>query len=258
MNTWFRRCFVLLAALGLLLPACDRLTGTSDDEEAEAEEAEEEGEEEESEEEKEQKVEIELDAVDFTKDDYVSASYELACIDAELDAEENDELDMDEVKTDILGKYAFDEETYGKADKAWGEKDDIKDKIDENLEECDEEKAKKFAGLVKEEEKPKAAPKPKSTGSFEAQTSGQGFDNAVLKLNVSEDFKAYGSFRGKREKGFRIPFKGSVSKSNKISASGSKGGNSVKISGRVLDSGARVEVTGSVWDRNFSLSMSPK
>lgn len=262
MSRIWKVCGIALLALGLFVPACKKKGGDSGDEAKKEKKEKSEAEEPKEEEKKAEKEAEEEDAgSEMSQTDYVDAAVELACVDMKL---KGDDVDSKKIKEEILGKYGFDKETYAKAEKEFAEAEEVKKEIDSSLEECTEEKAKKFAGMADgeegEKEEKKAAPKPARTGTMKAKVGGTGgFKNAELRLTVTEDFSSHGAFKGKREgKGFRVSLEGEVTKDNKLSLSGSEGKNNVDVKGTLSGDGANVTVSGSVWDRKFSVAMEPK
>lgn len=260
-------CALLVALIGFAGPGCDILKqasgGGGDEEQADTEEGDEEGDDEEDEdEEDDDEDEEEEDAGDgkLSLDDYVETSVKLACVESELG--EEDKIDLEEVEEEILGEYGFDSDSYEDAEERFDGVDEVDSKIEKGMEDCTTEKAKKYAGLIEgdseeEEEKAEAPQTPKSTGSFKGRIANQaGFNTAILQVTVSKDWSLNGSIRGKRDgESFRVSFNGRVNKSNRISASGSKGGDRVNVSGTVTKHGVEATVRGSIGGSNFSTSI---
>lgn len=290
MNIRWTMCALLIGLLGTAGPGCDILKeatqqGEEGNDEAEkAEREEQEGEEEDGEEKEDEdkdKPEETADADDekdagsedgsetevavVEKEDYVQASVELACVDMKLG--ENDKIDLGGVEKEILGTYGFDDKSFSAAGDKFDGEDEVDTTIEEKLEDCTEEQAKRYAGIIEgeserseQEEKPEPEPTPKSVGNFRAQISNSaGFDNATLQIAVKENFNVRGTFRGSREgKGFRIPFSGRASKSNEVNANGSDSGNRVSVTGDVGPSGVSAELSGTIWDKDFRTTMEAK
>jgi hypothetical protein len=179
---------------------------------------------------------------------------------------EAEKVDMKKVEESILGKYGFEPDSYKKAEKKYGEDEEVSKKIDTMLEECTAEKAKAFAGMgeeagtekKKEEAKAKPAPTPPVTGRLTAKVEGKsGFEKAELTVMVSKDYTVSGNFSGRREgKGFSLSLSGDLSKDdNQLSLTGESGKNNVEVKGTLSKSGASTKVTGSIWEQAFSASM---
>jgi len=213
-------------------------------------------------EEEERAAEGEENEAEFDQEDYVKASAELACVDMKLS--ESETIDLDEVEKEILGKYGFDEETFDAAGDEFDGTGEVDSAVEERLEECDEAQAKTYAGIAdeggddseeqKQEERPD--PKPKSTGSFNAEFSKKaGFEKGIVQLSISDDFELRGSFRGSRSgSGFRVPFDGNVTKTNQLKAHGRDSGNEVTVTGEVGSDAVSLELSGKVVDERFQVT----
>ncbi len=264
----------LFVGVSLVCTGCDR-QGQQNGQKKKAEESKAEGPAEEAEQEQQQpdgKKEDKAEA-EYSQDDYVQASYELACVESELS---EDEVALEQVEQDILGKYGFDQETYQAADEEFGDSDEVSEKIDSKLEDCTTEQARKFAGTDEQEdgdeeeasggeqggsEKSKGSspsPKPANVGTMSKTIEGSaGFERAELKVTVRDDFSANGTFTGRREgKGFRVSLDGKVTKDNNLTLSGSSGKNDVSVEGKLKESGTKAKVSGSIWERQFTTTMS--
>jgi len=277
MKTRWTLCTLLVALIGLAGPGCDILNQGADQEEEEQDTGDEESDEERSEDEQEEDEEAsdkeegpdagEEDAGDgkLSLEDYVETSVKLACVESELG--EEDKIDLDEVEKEILGEYGFDQDSYDDAEERFNGVDEVDTKIEKGMEDCTPEKAKKYAGLIEDDseeqeeteqqEEQKEPPTPNSTGSFKGRIANQsGFDTAIIQVTVSKDWSINGSLRGKRDgDSFRVSFDGTVNKSNRINASGSKGGDSVNVSGTVEEHGVDAKVRGSIAGDSFSASI---
>lgn len=254
MSRIWKACLMAMLASGLLLTSCEDKAGDETETDEQKQEKSEAEEPEEAEEE-----------AEYSREDYVQASAALSCIDSEL--EEDAIEDREELEQNVLGKYGFDQESYAAADEEFADDEEVTSSIESELEECDEEQARKLAGLADEEEKEgnedegqnkqaEAKPKPAYVGSMSAEKKDfSDFQRAKLSVTVSDDFSANGNFTGAREKGFRISLDGEVSKDNELKLSGSKGKNEVNVEGKLKESGTRVEVSGTLWDKNFTTTM---
>jgi hypothetical protein len=261
---------MLIAGALLASAGCDS-QGQQGDQKKKAEKSEaEEPKEAEQEQEQSDEEQAETEA-EYAEEDYVQASYELSCVESELS---EDEVEFEKVEKDILGKYGFDQKTYESADEEYGESDEVSGKIDSKLEDCTTEQARQFAGMGEQEESEKedsgekqgsekaegssGSPKPANVGTMSKTIEGSaGFERAELKVTVREDFSANGTFSGRREgKGFRISLDGKVSDDNDLSLSGSSGKNDVSVDGKLKESGTKAKVSGSLWERQFTTTMS--
>jgi hypothetical protein len=223
-------------------------------------------------EQKQQQSDEEKAEAEYSQDDYIQASYEMTCVESELS---EDEVELDQVEQDILGKYGFDQETYEAADEEFGDSDEVSEKVDSKLEDCTTEQARQFAGTDKKEGSEDDAddgeqggsdnskgsspsPKPANVGTMSTTIEGAAdFERAELKVTVRDDFSANGTFSGRREgKGFRISLDGKVSKDNNLSLTGSSGKNEVSVDGKLEGSGTKAKVSGSIWERQFTTTMS--
>ena len=255
-------CLLVLVAAGLTVAGCDKKgagdkeTKEQKSEKSEADEPKEAQKEEEAEETEEE------EEAEFSQEDYVQASAELSCIDSKLGEDQIE--DREKVDENVLGKYGFDEDSYAKAEEKFAENEEANKAIETKLEECDEETAKKFAGLTDsegeegdKEEKAKPAPKPNFTGTLSGtKENASGFERAELKVTVRNDFSASGKFSGRREgKGFRISLNGEVTKDNQLKLSGADGKNKVDVSGPLKSKHALADVSGSVWEKKFSTAL---
>jgi len=264
MSRIWKACLMAILASGLLVAGCDNQSGDDRDEkkrkQSEAKEPEESADDEQAEAEEEERE------ADYSRENYVQASAALSCIDSKLgdDAIE----DRQKVEENMLGKYGFDRESYAAAEEEFSDDEEVTARIDSELEDCDEKQARKLAGLADEssdneektdeggDDRAQAEPKPAYVGSLSGSKSDfSNFDRAKLTVTVSDDFSANGDFKGSREKGFRISLDGEVSKDNKLKLSGSEGKNEVNVEGRLKASGTRVEVSGTLWEKDFSTTM---
>ncbi len=268
MRRWTSMLGIVAIGAAVALVGCDRQDQQDGEkgEKAEAPSAEESAEQAEQEQAEEEETE-------YSREDYLQVSYELSCIDAEL---AEDELDLEGVEQDVLGKYGFDAETYEQAENEFGDDQEVTDEIDSKLEECTSEKAREFAGLSEQEDgegeggddgqaesaneggsQGGSQPKPATVGTISSTIEeSAGFSRAELKLTVRDDFSANGTFKGRREgKGFQVSLDGEVSEDNSLSLSGTSGKNEVSVSGPLKDSGATAEISGTIWERKFSTTM---
>jgi|GEM_PF-6848447 len=95
-------------------------------------------------------------------------------------------------------------------------------------------------------EKPKPAT-PALVGRVNGTFGGSGVKNGKIDLTVTKDYKVNGTIAGEKEGvNVRIPFRGTLSKANKISATGKSGNSNVNVSGDVRATGATVKLTGQI------------
>ena len=180
------------------------------------------------------------------KETYVDTTFELSCIEEEL----GEDIDMEETEKKFYDRKDISAEAYDMAEEFFSDKEDINDTIKSRMEDdCTKANARSYAGLEE--------PGPAYTGSLSGSVSGQaGFGKAQLRITVSDDFSASGKMSGKREgNGFRIPLEGKVSKNNNLSLSGSSGQNNVEVSGKLTSGGTRANVSGSLFGRDFNVTI---
>lgn len=266
-----RRMTAVFSSLVLLTAfastACDRGGGGGSKEKAESKSAEKKGamkkEEKKAEKEGKEKKEEETS---LSKDDYVQASVELSCVDEHLS--KGDDVDLAKVESDILGNYGMDQKAYKKAQKKFSGDDALAKKVEKKLEDCNEKKAREYAGLEEGKEgakkegkaKEKEPAKPPVTGKFEGTISNQaGFDEAKLTVRVENDFDTRFSFKGKREgKGFNISGSGKIDKNGELDVTASSGKNNIQLVGKVASGSKEVNVKGKIWEKSFSVNVDVK
>lgn len=256
---------VALLTLGLAASACESKQTESDKETDEkaapSEPAEDKQADEDKADEKEEGEGEEEAAADteVTEEVFLTVSYELTCVDQELAGE----IEEEELREKILGKHGIEAEAYEAAEDKFADNEELAEKVDERLKDCNEQVARRLAGLEEggdkaeaKEDKPKPAPRPKFTGTATGTvTNTGGFDRAILKVTVTPSWKANGTFSGKRDKGFQVPLTGKVSEDGSITLTGDSGQNNVTVSGKVVSDGVNGTVKGEVYGKPMSLSI---
>lgn len=265
-----RRLTAMFSSIALLVAcgttACERGGGGGGDEKAESKQAAKKK----TKEKKTKKAEKDekKEKSEVSKEDYVQASVQLACVDEYLGG--NDEVDSKKVESDILGSFGMDQKAFVKAQNKYSGDEKLSKKVEKQLEECTKKDAKKYAGMMKadagddgdgsegsDEGEKKEPAKPPATGKFDGTISGQsGFDQAKLTIRVENDFDTRFSFKGKREgKGFNISGTGKIDKNGDVDLSASSGKNEIELVGQVTSSKKEVNVKGKIWDKSFSANI---
>lgn len=112
-------------------------------------------------------------------------------------------------------------------------------------EEAGEEAAEEAPAEAKAE-KPKPAT-PALVGRVNGTFGGSGVKNGKIDLTVAKDYKVNGTISGEKEGvNVRIPFRGTLSKDNKINATGKSGNSNVTVTGDVRATGATVKLSGQI------------
>ena len=211
--------------------------------------------------------EEEEEAREYDENMFMLAAFEVNCVNAHID----DPADAGAIKEEIYARYGFEDQAdFRAAEAQLGESESVRAGIEARMERCNEELARglreagyEFTEEEEEEaeeeaaaeERPRPAPRPQParTGSMSGSVSGADFSNATVSLNVRADFNLRGAFQGEREgRAFNVPFNGRVAEDGTITASGSRAGNSVTVTGRLTSAGANGTVSGTINQRDFN------
>lgn len=98
---------------------------------------------------------------------------------------------------------------------------------------------------------------PAVTGKLQsAPLSGEGFQGAVLVLDVTPEGQVSGVFEGGyQQKRFEVPLTGEVGEDGTLTASGQASDGTVQVSGPLQERGFAGEVSGEVFTEAFSLPL---
>ncbi len=218
---------------------------------------------------KEEEPKEEEPKVEVNQENYLKASYEVACVMAKVEDTEKQKA----IKAEIFPRYGFTEESFAEAQTAMAENATVKTALEEKMKECTPEVAMGFmkaegadagaAAEAKDGDKPaakKPAAKAWKAGAYtDASVTGGGFEGGNLRLTVTDEGKVMGSFKGKREgKAFMIPLKGSISKDGSITASGNKGPNNARVTAKYKSDTVAGSVKGAVNQKGFDVGFSAK
>lgn len=202
------------------------------------------------------------------EENYNKALFEVSCVRAKVEDTEKQKSIIDEV----YARYGFDEESFGKAQEAMKDKPDVQAALTAKMADCTPEMAAGFAKAdgagtnagttgkedpkkeeTKEVKKPSKAWKagPYTDGSIK----GGNLTGAKLRLNITDDGKVTGSFQGQREgKGFSIPVKGEIGKDGQFNATGNRGPNNARVSGRYKSGQVQGAIQGSINKQGFRVN----
>ncbi len=105
--------------------------------------------------------------------------------------------------------------------------------------------------------KPAKPAGPAVTGHLQSPpVSGEGFEHAVLALDVAKDGSVEGSFGGGYDQHrFDVPLSGKVADDGTLTATGHSSDGTVSLKGPLTASGFSGEVSGSVFTEQFSLPL---
>jgi len=110
-------------------------------------------------------------------------------------------------------------------------------------------------GEEKAAEAKKPAPKPATpahVGRLKGSVGAIGLQDGAVELVVTSKYDVTGTLTGKSEgNNIRIPFRGKLSKDNKITAEGKSGQSSVKVTGDVRKGAAGLQLNGSLLGKPF-------
>lgn len=208
----------------------------------------------------------------INEENFRQALFEKTCVAAKITDTEEAKAITDE----IYARYGFDAETFAAATAQIGERTDIKVPVEQKMNDCTPELAASFknageaegttAGAATPEPKPDepkkvAAPKNAwKSGSFNQKgISGGNIEGGDLRISVNDAGKVTGAFQGRREgSAFSVPFQGTIAKDGNITASGNRGTNNVRVTGRYKDGTVSGALQGSINKQNFRLSYSAK
>lgn len=208
---------------------------------------------------------------EVNEENYLKAAFEVTCVRTKIEDVEKQK----EIVAEVYPRYGFTEESFNEAQEAMKDKDTIKTALDAKMAECTPELAASFAKAgeadadagtaeaPKEDPKKEDPKKPAKAWKAGAYTDngvkGGGFEAGEIRLNVTDEGKVMGSFKGKREgKGFMIPIKGEIGKDGSLNASGNKGPNNARVNGRYKDGQVMGKIKGAVNKKGFDVTFNAK
>ncbi len=196
---------------------------------------------------------------------YIKAAYEVTCVKAKIEDPEKQKT----ILAEVYPRYGFETaEAFTAAETSMAGAESVKMALEEKMKNCTVEAAEGFqtAGAADGEtaEKPaeetkKAAPKLSYTpGGYSGTVGGGGIEGGTIKLTATDDGKATGVFKGKREgKSFLIALKGEIGKDGKFRLNGGKG-NSAQVSGTLKGDKANGKIDAIVNKQKFTVAFSAK
>lgn len=199
-------------------------------------------------------------------ENYNKALFEVTCVRAKITDTEEQKAIIDEV----YARYGFDEGSFTAAQEQMKDKPDVTAALTAKMNDCTEELAKGLkegaaagtnagtTGGEKEEAKdaPKKPSKSWKAGAYsDSSIKGGKLEGAQLKLKINDDGKISGRFQGKREgKGFSIPINGEIQKDGKFNASGSRGPNNARVTGRYKSNQVQGAIQGTLNKQGFRVN----
>lgn len=206
-------------------------------------------------------------APEVDAENYNNALFEVTCVRAKITDTEEQKAIVDE----IYARYGFDEGSFATAQEAMKDKADVTAALTAKMNDCTEELAKGFkegaaagtnagtTGADEAKEDDKKTKKPAKAWKAGAYTDGSikggKLEGAQLKMKINDDGKLSGRFQGKREgKGFSIPFNGEIQKDGKFNASGSRGPNNARVSGRYKSGQVQGAIQGTINKQGFRVN----
>ncbi len=199
------------------------------------------------------------------EENYHKALFEKSCVTAKIADTEKQKAIIDE----IYARYGFDEESFGKAQTAMAGKPEVAAALTAKMAECTPELAASFeagaaaagttAGTTGKEvakDKPKKPANQWKSGAFtDPSVKGGNLEGANLRLKINDDGKVVGSFQGKREgKAFSIPMNGNIAKDGQITATGNRGPNNGRMSGRYKSGQVQGAIQGTINKQGFRVN----
>jgi hypothetical protein len=202
------------------------------------------------------------------EENYNKALFEKSCVTAKIEDTEKQKAIIDE----IYARYGFDEESFGKAQEAMKDKPEVTAALTTKMVDCTAEMAASFAkadaagttagttGTTGKEEvkvdKPKTPSKAWKAGGYtDGAVKGANLEGAQLRVKINDDGKLSGSFQGKREgKAFSIPFNGEIAKDGQFNATGNRGPNNARVSGRFKSGQLNGAIQGTINKQGFRVT----
>ena len=201
------------------------------------------------------------------EENYNKALFEKTCVTAKIDDTEKQKVAIDEV----YARYGFDEESFGKAQEQMKDKPEVTAALTAKMNDCTPELAASFgpdgatgttAGTTGAEAKEKEVTKTKTpskawkSGAFtDGAVKGGDLEGAQLRLKINDDGKLSGSFQGKREgKGFSIPVNGEIQKDGAFTATGNRGPNNARVTGRYKSNQVQGSIQGTINKQGFRVN----
>jgi hypothetical protein len=199
------------------------------------------------------------------EENYNKALFEKSCVTAKIEDTEKQKAIIDE----IYARYGFDEESFGKAQEAMKDKPEVTAALTAKMADCTAELAEKMgkadaagttAGTTGAADKPKDAVKKPSkawkSGAFsDGAVKGGNLEAAQIRIKINDDGKLSGSFQGKREgKGFSIPVNGEMQKDGQFTATGNRGPNNARVTGRYKSGQVQGAIQGTINKQGFRVT----
>ena len=203
------------------------------------------------------------------EENYNAALFEMTCVRAKVEDTEKQKSIIEEV----YARYGFDEESFNAAQTQMKDKPDVAAALTAKMNDCTPELAESFAQApaegtnagttgaaaaddAKPDDKKKPAAKAWKAGAYsDGAVKGGNLEAAQLRIKVNDDGKVAGSFQGKREgKGFSIPVTGEMGKSGTFTASGNRGPNNARITGRYKSGQLQGGIQGTINKQGFRVT----
>lgn len=202
----------------------------------------------------------------INQENYAAALFEVTCVRAKVADTEKQKAIVDEV----YARYGFDGESFAAAQEKMKADTTISAALSSKMEGCTSEMAEGFAkadagtnaGTTgettkgEETDKPKAPAKAWKSGAYaDGAIKGGNLEGAKMRLKINDDGKVSGSFQGKREgKGFSIPVNGEISKDGKFTATGNRGPNNARVTGRYKSGQVQGAIQGTINKQGFRVN----
>jgi hypothetical protein len=199
------------------------------------------------------------------EENYNKALFERSCVIAKVEDTEKQKAIIDEINA----RYGFDEDSFGKAQEQMKDKPEVTAALTAKMADCTPEMAAGFGSAdkgtnagttgkeeTKEDTKTKKPSKAWKEGAYmDGNVQGGKLEGAKLKMKINDDGKLSGSFQGRREgKGFSIPFNGEIGKDGQFTATGNKGPNNARVSGRYKSGQVQGKIQGAINQQGFNVT----
>lgn len=206
---------------------------------------------------------------------YLAALFEKTCVNTKITDTEEQKLIIDE----IYARYGFDAETFDAATEQMKGRADIQPIITTRLETCTPELAASFknapadgttagaaepsdtkTGTDTKTKTVKKASKAWKSGGYTVKGLSSGnIEGADVRITINDAGKVTGAFQGRREgSAFSIPFQGTIGDDGALTASGNRGQNNLRATGRYKDGQISGALQGSINKQNFRMSYTAK
>ena len=200
------------------------------------------------------------------------AYYEATCVQSQIEDPERQNAILDE----IYARYGFEADSYKTAREQMAEAEHVKMALKTRMEKCTKEVAETFekAGAVEEgaavaeeetteekteDNKPKAPVMAYKAGNYSDRgINFANIKNATVLIKAGKDGSFTGSFEGRRDKAFDIPFRGKIGKDGKFTANGRTRFNSVSVQGQATKDAAVGTVSGTIDNQKYKIRFTAK